>query len=811
MITEKLYTGNRPVGPETTTVLLLILLLFFSGGLAAQEGYVITGKVADSVKSLEGATVSLYAAAGVKSAIGTTRTDHAGQFIIPVKDTGSYVLEASFTGYASHTRKITVTGTTNLGTIILPAISGQLKDVTVTAKKKLIEQTDDKIIYHAESDPLARSQTAIDILRRIPYVSVDGDDNVRINGQTNFRVLLNGRETAMFAQNVRDALQGFPGATIMKIEVITNPSARYDAEGIGGIINIITKKRVEGYNGSLSTWTTTIRQLVTNANFNAKMGKVGLSLNYGTRSNIGIRSSSYIQTTPTVPAFYTERLLEGQRKGTSFWNFGNGELTWALDSLHTLSFFGNMSGGFSRQLLDQQTVTTFPSAAPRTSLFDQVARRQYPTNTVGTDFIKKYAGQPDKEFSLRVNAELGESNSFLESVEHTSGYSRYIINNSLATNRQYTVQSDFVQPLSKNQKMELGARVTMRRATSDFESLLRYSDAEAYKQNPSNSDHFHFIQDVYSAYASYAFKIKTVSFRTGLRVEHTGINGSFGSNKAFAKNRYTNILPNLQVSGRIKDLALVLSYNQRLQRPYISYLNPFIENNDSLNISFGNPGLGAQSIHTVSLQSRMQKGKTFMGLTFTGSYSDDMIVTLVSFNPATGVRSSTYGNVGRDFLLSINGNINTKFSEKCILNVQMNFQYRTLSNNTLPPLFNSGIGGNSSAGINYIFNPRLSLNNYIGFEQAIIDLQSSPNTIPFCGSGINYAVVENKLRLGLMAQNYFARHYNYTTYISGPGFETVHTNRNLMGKLVFTVNWNFGKLKEKVSKRVGVTNDDLLQ
>jgi hypothetical protein len=395
-------------------------------------------------------------------------------------------------------------------------------------------------------------------------------------------------------------------------------------------------------------------------------------------------------------------------------------------------------------------------------------------------------------------------------VETAPSFSRFMINNSVANNRQYTIQSDYIHPLAKGARLEVGARATLRRAASEFESLIKYSNAEIYKQNPTNTDNFRFYQDVYSGYGSYSFKWKAYSFRAGLRVEHTSIDGNFQSAKAFAKNSYVNILPNFQASRKIKDLALVLSYNQRLQRPYISHLNPFIDNNDSLNIFFGNPDLDAQTIHTVMLQSRLQKGKTFMALTFSGSYSNNMIVTLISFNPINGVRSSTYENVGRDFLFSANGNINTKFGANWQFNANINFQFRTLRNKMMTSQQNSGIGGNTSAGLTYTFNKRLTLNNYIGFEQAIIDLQSKPNTIPFCGSGLNYQLLENKLRIGLMAQNYFAKYYNYTTYITGTEFEATQTNRNLMGKMVLTVNWNFGKLKEQTSKKKGVTNDDQL-
>jgi hypothetical protein len=160
---------------------------------------------------------------------------------------------------------------------LLPAAKS-LSGITVVAKKPLIEQKDDKIIFNVEEDPAAKTETAIEILRKTPFVSVDGNDNVMVNGQGNFKVLLNGRETAMFATNIKEALKSFPGSVIMKIEVITAPSAKYDAEGIGGIINIVTKSKVAGYNGSLSSSYRTTGWQTNNGSFNIKSGKFGLAL-----------------------------------------------------------------------------------------------------------------------------------------------------------------------------------------------------------------------------------------------------------------------------------------------------------------------------------------------------------------------------------------------------------------------------------------------------------------------------------------------------------------------------------------------------
>ncbi|HEX2533336.1 MAG TPA: carboxypeptidase regulatory-like domain-containing protein, partial [Chitinophagaceae bacterium] len=239
-------TATRLRAPFSLRMLLLLFLLGAAGlsESSAQSRFVVRGSVTDSVQGrpLSGATVRLFRDSGQSAA--SVRTEADGSFQLSAGDTGTYVLEGSHTGYAPRRRLLRVDRPeVAAGVLALVARSATLGEVTVVAKARLVEQTDDKIVYNVEQDPMARGQSALDILRRVPFVSVDGQDNVRVNGQTNFRVLLNGRETAMFAQNVNDALQGFPGATILKIEVITNPSAKWDAEGVGGIINIITKKK----------------------------------------------------------------------------------------------------------------------------------------------------------------------------------------------------------------------------------------------------------------------------------------------------------------------------------------------------------------------------------------------------------------------------------------------------------------------------------------------------------------------------------------------------------------------------------------
>jgi outer membrane receptor for ferrienterochelin and colicin len=185
----------------------------------------------------------------------TTLSKENGGFQLNKPDTGNYILSFTYTGFAEKRVNIAmVPGDMKIDPVQLSRATGTMKEVVVNAMRPMVEQSDDKIVFNVEDDPTNKTETAIDILRKTPFVTVDGEDNIKVNGKSNFKVLLNGRETSMFARNIKEALRGFPGTLISKIEVITTPSAKYDGEGIGGLINIITKKKVAGYNGSLSSF-----------------------------------------------------------------------------------------------------------------------------------------------------------------------------------------------------------------------------------------------------------------------------------------------------------------------------------------------------------------------------------------------------------------------------------------------------------------------------------------------------------------------------------------------------------------------------
>ena len=792
----------------------LVVLLALQITLQAQSTqFKISGTVTDSTqKPASFVTVSLYKQQQLQAALKTTFTNETGKFQFNKVDTGSYKIIYSHTGFKEVQKDFVVADKDLvLDDVSLTRAPADLQGVTVTARKPLIEHTDDKIIFNVENDPTAKTETAIDILRRTPFVSVDGDDNVQVNGQSNFKVLLNGRETAMFAQNVKEALKGFPGALITKIEVITTPSAKYDGEGVGGVINIITKKKVAGYNGSLSSYISTTSWFNINGNFSAKFGKLGVTMFYGAGGTTGVWGKNRSQTIPFVPGSFTKRTLQGDRWMKNFWNNGNAEISYEIDSLNTISSYGNISGGFNESKLDQVITTEFPSDPDRVSTYNMNSRYEYPTYSIGTDYIRKFKENKEREFSIRLNGEFGKANTFLNSAQESRDGNRYIINNSDATNKQFTVQSDYIHPLKNNRKIEGGVKAIMRRATSDFVSMLKYNEAQDYKLNASNTDNFKYNQDVYSVYGTYSFKYKKTNFRLGARVEHTLVDGDFTSSSTKVNQQYTNFLPNLQATTKLNNTwTMVLGYTKRLQRPFIWNLNPFVNNNDSLNISYGNPDLDAQTINAFSLQTRFSKGGTFAGLTFETSYSGNKIMQYATFNPATGVTSTTSLNIGEELQLSLSGNFSTKINPDWNLTLNGNVRYNKVRNVENPNESNSGVGGNANLNTSYKIGKKFTASGYAGFWRGPVTIQTKWPLNIWYGTGIGYKFFKEKLTASLMGANYFQKNRDYKVVTTDPSFQTTSITTMPFAGLALSLTWNFGKLNENVSKKKGVTNDDLI-
>jgi outer membrane receptor protein involved in Fe transport len=791
------------------------ILLFLPVCLFSQSIPTLSGTVSDSIKPLAFATVRLLKNNNPKP-LQTTLTNEQGRFQFNKPDTGKYLLSFTHTGYIERRIPVTIaqkSGNQQIEPVLLSKSAGVLKEVVVTAQRPLVEQLDDKTVLNVEDDPANKTETAIDILRKTPFVTVDGDDNIQVNGKSNFKVLLNGKETSMFARNVKEALRAFPGALISKIEIITTPSAKYDGEGIGGLINIVTRKKVAGYNGSLSSFSRTSDKVNNfSVNGNAKIGRFGLSvfLNKGFADPV-LQHNTNI-TTPADQTAYAKRTLDGGRYNSETWSFGNAELSFEADSLNTISVYTNIDS-WSQKTVTDQTITTDLSSVPSTvSYFNQNNKNNNPGVNVGSDYIRHFKNNKEREFSLRFLGEFGKNDTRNNSVQDNPGTDRYLINNSYAINNQYTIQADNIIPVTKTSRFEGGLKAILRRASSDFQSQVKYGETDNYKTNFANTDHFKYAQDVISIYSMYNFKLtKKSTLRFGARVEHTRVNGDFVVSKTLVKNNYTTLLPNIQLTNKLNTTTtLVWSYTKRLQRPYIWDLNPFVNNNDSLNITTGNPNLGPQTMHALSGQLRYGKGNTFAGINIEGSYSGNKILQYAFFDPQTGITKTTSLNIGKEYQAGVSLNFNTKITPNWNVNVNGSLRYSKVTNNADASQSNSGLGGSLNFFTSYKFTDKFTASTYFGIWQEPRSIQTTYPLSTWHNVSFNYKIFKDKFLISLRAVNWYEKNRAFKNVTRDVNFYNTNTTTRIRRGGVLALTWNFGKLSENVSKKKGVNNDDML-
>ncbi len=281
--------------------------------------------------------------------------------------------------------------------------------------------------------------------------------------------------------------------------------------------------------------------------------------------------------------------------------------------------------------------------------------------------------------------------------------------------------------------------------------------------------------------------------------------------KTLVKSNYTTLLPNIQFTNKVNPLiTLVFTYTKRLQRPYIWDLNPFVVNNDSLNITTGNPDLGPQTMHVFGSQLRYGKGSTSGGINIEGSYSGNKILQYAFFDPQSGITKTTSLNIGKEYQTSVSMNVNTSITPKLSLYINGAVRYTKVTNNADAGQSNSGFGGNFNFNATYKFTKKFSASTYLGLWQ---DTRSIQTTYPFNtwhNVALNYKMFKDKFLISLRGVNYYEKNRAFTTITADANFYNTNTTTVIRRGGVLALTWNFGKLAENVSKKKGVNNDDLL-
>ena len=779
----------------------------------------ISGTIIDSLTKIpvDYAAVSLSAVKQTKSINGSL-ADDKGTFKLEKVVPGKYRLTISFIGYNTKIIEPVTTSNgkpdLNLGTILLVPNSKILQEVVVEGQANVIENKIDKLVYNAEKDVAVSGGTAVDVLRKVPLLSVDYDGNVSLRGSSNIKVLINGKPSGTMAGNIADALKAIPADQIKNVEVITSPSAKYDAEGTSGIINIITKKNnLEGISGSVNAGVGT-RQNSGNINLNAKKGRLGLYANAGGHYSWPQTSIISLERINDNGDFNkqngestTERLATNGSLGADYdFNKYN-----SISSNLKVNWFQFSFDGFN------DNINQFCGVE---NIFKRITDNK--NKVIGYDWNNDYTHKFKKE---------GQEVTFawqLSRSELNNDYNSYIdqrfrkeIGASDAINKESTFQLDYTHPF-KGITLETGAKAIIRNIDND--SKVDSTDLSGGNRIPVPNRNFiyDYNQNVYSGYATLGFTLaKKYGIKAGARYEQTEIEGNDAGSGTFApfKNDYGNFVPSVVISRTFKNFQTVkLSYNKRIQRPSVFFLNPFRNASDFYNQSEGNPYLSPEISDNFELgYSRFIKTTVINAAVYYRT-TQDVIENVVKQIDIDGesVSLTTFENVGRNNSFGFNffGSVNPVKP----LTLRGNFNVYTydISLGQSSANFSNAedktyLMYNAFLSATYAFPKGLTFETFLITNSPRRTFQGKNPSFNMWNLGLKKELFNKKGSVGINVIDPFNNRKNFTSEINGDGFVQKNNFSIPFRSVGVNFSWRFGNLKVNQNNKRGVKNDDLKQ
>ncbi|WP_299990771.1 outer membrane beta-barrel family protein [uncultured Pontibacter sp.] len=797
----------------------LMLLLLIGNGTMAQMAHPgkLSGVLSDS---LTAAPIG-YANAVLKNGdklISGTAADGDGKFELANLPLGSYTLELTFLGYRPKKLPITLTAERpdlQLGKVPLNSDSKMLAAVEVTAMKALVEDKGDKLVYNAEKDVSNAGGNAADVLRKVPTLTVDLDGNVQMRGNSNIKVLVNGKPSGMMARNLAEALRQMPADNIKSVEVITSPGARYDAEGSAGVINIITKKGLQGFNGSTNVTTGNLnRYLGTNLNYRKK--KLGISLS---ASGYQYRNKYSMESTRTnlvngEPVSVFEQTTWADNTGFG----GNGEMSidYDPDSTSRINFSANVWGG---DFPNDNTILNRLRDANGNLLQNFRSERSY-TNPYGNgqlDLGYTKTFKPEQELSILSQYSRMPDNYEYEAENYTSGDELTFRQQSknFSRNKEYTLQTDYTHPFKLNGlrdttslKLEVGAKAIRRDIGSEFRVLQSLDGVSPLEPDPSQSNDFNYFQRVYSGYTSLHLSTKSKwNIKAGARLEHTDISGDFESTKTKMSNEYTNLIPSISVSKGIKAHTLKASYTQRIQRPLIWYLNPWVDASDTLNLRTGNPYLDPELNHAVELGHSMSTDKGLnINTALYWRYTDNAIEYLSQVDE-NGVSILSPQNVAQRKIYGVNLNLSGQLNKNWNMSGGSDLRYLDVES-PARNLSNSGLVWSMNMNTTYKLPKDYSFQAYGNYSSGWLNLQSSNSGWHWYGFAAKREFLDKKASVTLGVNNPFNRSIKQIGQRNDPTFAYESRSFNFNRSVRLSFEWRFGQMNTNGGKRSKKINND---
>lgn len=789
----------------------------------AQDACQVKGVVVDATgETVPYATVGAYE--GTKN-VTRLAADANGTFAMQLSQGKKYNIEITSVGYSPYRTEVKVPALSayDMGNIVLKS-STELEEVVVVSQKPIIKSDAEKITYDVTADPESDGKTLLDMLRKVPMVTVDGEDNVQLNGSGDFKVLINGKESTMIKNNMKEVFKAMPASGVQDIQVMTNPSTRYDAEGAGGIINIITVRSevsdVTGVTGTLSAYCNALQgSFGGNAYLTMQHKKFTASLNYfGGKFNNYQYSDAVRYNYNNPDMYYTEINTSdfGDMKVGGQFHFLTFESSYELDSLNlfTLGVSGNLGlygaeGNASNKTFSQagvqkihyiDRITQGGTWGGASANFDYQHTFNRPMHTLTASY--RYEYNPNGSlYSDSIMFDEATLNAPMEGQKNENN----------AFSQEHTVQLDYNNPINAEHSIEAGAKYIARLNHSDDDYMMLQNGEW---KSLGMAQQFDYTQQIAALYAGYGFTRSTWGFRVGGRYEATFIDATFqnGNERVDYGKPYGNVVPYASINYNLSPMeSLRLSYTQRINRPGISYLSPYEQWTTPTSVLSGNPDLQPEVTHSITAAYSIFKGKFNLNMQWMAKISNNAITPLDYIDAESGISHTTYGNIATVQTYGLAAYISGQPSPKFNYYVNLQPAYKIFNAPHLK-MKDQRWGGSLFAGFNWTAwkNGTLSVNAGGGLPDGHIQLESELMWY-YYGMSVTQRFFDDKLKVTLSANNLFHKYNRYRVRTIGDGFENISEGGTLAQQLTLSVSYTFGSLKAQVKKaNRSIVNDDIV-
>lgn len=826
---------------------LLLIMLVISSLVAAQNAappFQIKGVLLDSLTQ-EGepyATIKIVKKEAPAHALKMLVTDMKGKFQEKVPGTGDFVMTISSIGRNTIVKDFTVKAgekIVDFGTLYITDASNELGQVEVVAQKPLVKADIDKIEYNVQDDPDSKSNSVLEMLRKVPLVTVDGEDNIKVNGSSSFKVYVNGKPNNMMSNNPTEVLKSMPANSIKHIEVITNPGPKYDAEGVGGILNIVTVG--SGLEGYTATFSGNVSNMGAGGGLfgTIKSGKLTISARYNYNYNYNDRPRSYSGGTRRTVGDITDGSSDldysGDSKGHGNFQSGSMEASYEIDTLRLITMsFGLWGGGNNSNGLSN-TFATMPGTGD--DLYQYVSNNRSKSSWYsidgGIDYQRMFHVKDRMlTFSYKINTRPESSDSYstydydMEDVapdwQDFMKRMKNQHNDGSQNTTEHTFQADYTTPIGKIHTLEAGAKYILRDNSSEDDRYEQASATQAdYEFDNDHSSHYKHQNDILAAYLGYGLKVKKISGRLGVRYEHTKqeVKYLLGKGDNFDKN-FDDLVPSASIGYKLTDMSnLRFGYNMRIYRPGIWYLNPYLDDSNPTNISQGNSHLDSEKSHSFNLSYSNFTQKFNINLSARYSFTNNSIervteqvkdTEIFGLQNPTGkeVLYSTYQNIGKSRNASLSGyiNWNATSNTRIYANLYGNYTYLEGANGLKNDGWNLFAYGGAQQSLPHDW--RISLNIY--GQTPWIMLQGKGSSFFDYGLSVNKSFLKKRLTLSAFASNFFKKYQHPTSSIEGVGFIQDSWNKYTRQRFGVSVSYRIGELKASVKKAARtISNDDV--